>query len=121
MARIRTTEQLQEWLKKEKEKRLKQQKLKKEKEIQKYKKAREENKKLIQRKKNKEKTIPIIEEKTIQYHLTIYHSNEFEREPREKELYTMDELKNIEKLYPEEEGRINWRLWDKLVKNFNKF
>lgn len=31
------------------------------------------------------------------------------------EYYTKEELKNIEKMYPDEMGRINWDKWDKAV------
>ena len=51
-------------------------------------------------------------------------SNIIARENREDSLYTKYELQHIEDLYPEETGRINWKLWNilitKLRKKFNK-
>ena len=45
----------------------------------------------------------------------IYHSHLIERDAREDDLYTLEELKNIEELYPEETGRINWSAWDRII------
>ena len=38
----------------------------------------------------------------------VYNSNQVERDTAEEDLYTLYELQNIEKLYPNEYGRINW-------------
>lgn len=47
-------------------------------------------------------------------------SNIIARENREDSLYTMYELQHIEDLYPEESGRINWKLWNILVTKLRK-
>lgn len=47
-------------------------------------------------------------------------SNIIARENREDSLYTMYELQHIEDLYPEETGRINWKLWNILVTKLRK-
>ena len=45
----------------------------------------------------------------------VYNSNQVERYTVEEDLYTLYELQNIEKLYPNEYGRINWSVWFALV------
>ena len=98
-------------------------KRKKEREKQKYKKASETNKKLLDDKFIKEHKITKEKPKEthyLQFSVTIYHSNLIEREPDEEKLYTLQELQHIEELYPEEEGRINWIVWNKLISKFKK-
>ena len=46
---------------------------------------------------------------------TIYSSRYVERDNGEKLLYNLNELKNIETMYPDETGRINWDVWNRLV------
>lgn len=98
---------------------------KKQREKQKYQKAKEAIKKELQQK------TKIIQKQTsinkqgltiIKYstRITIYNSNQFERETPEENLYSLYELQHIEELYPEEEGRINWKLWDFLVDKLRK-
>ena len=55
------------------------------------------------------------EQKQPQIKLQVYGSNFIERFTDEEDLYTLFELKNIEKLYPNEYGRINWSVWFALV------
>lgn len=99
---------------------------KKQREKQKYQKAKEAIKKELQQQKTK-----IIQKQTstnkqgltiIKYstRITIYNSNQFEREIPEENLYSLYELQHIEELYPEEEGRINWKLWHKLIRKLRK-
>ena len=38
----------------------------------------------------------------------------------EGDLYTKEELENIETMHPEERGRINWSTWNKLVDKVRK-
>ena len=47
-------------------------------------------------------------------------SNIIARENREDSLYTKYELQHVEDLYPEETGRINWKLWNILVTKLRK-
>ena len=42
-------------------------------------------------------------------------------ETNESDLYTLDELKNIEELYPNETGRIRWDVWEKLTNKGRKW
>ena len=49
--------------------------------------------------------------------VSVYNEKWIEREPREEDLYTKEELMNP----PEEEtGRINWEYWNKLVSEVKK-
>ena len=63
------------------------------------------------------------EEERKQYFISrtvsVYNEKYTEREPREEDLYTKEELMNIE-LFPEETGRINWEYWNKLVSEVKK-
>lgn len=95
-------------------------KRKKEKEKQRYKKASQRVKKLLNDKYIKEtKQTP---EKPLKYtySLTIYQSHQVEREPNEDNLYSLYELQHIEELFPEEEGRINWIIWNKIIDKYRK-
>lgn len=47
--------------------------------------------------------------------LRTYHTTTIERFSAEEDLYTLEELKNIETLYPNETGRINWDVWNRLI------
>lgn len=111
---LRTPEQLQQML--EERKRIQQRK--KEREKQRYKKASEKVQQQLKRKYNKNKKQSQPKEKKVQiihYTVSIYHSNLIERELDENELYTKEELQNIETLYPNETGRINWTVYQQLV------
>ena len=49
--------------------------------------------------------------------VSVYDEKWLQREPREEDLYTLEELHNP----PEEEtGRINWEYWNKLVSEVKK-
>ena len=58
-----------------------------------------------------------IKKQQINHNTTynIYHTNQIIREQREDDLYTKEELMNIENLFPEEYGRINWNFYNELV------
>lgn len=50
--------------------------------------------------------------------VSVYNEKWIEREAREEDLYTEYELHHIEELYPEETGRINWSVWERLVNEY---
>lgn len=60
------------------------------------------------------------EQKRPQIKLQVYSSNFIERFTDEEDLYTLFELKNIEKLFPNEYGRINWSVWFALVEKIHE-
>lgn len=116
---IRTKEQLKQMFL---QSQLSQQR-KKDKQKQKYKKASQDVKKLLMDKSIKQQKQTQPETKETHYRqisITIYHSNFFERETREEELYSKYELQHIEELYPEEVGRINWMVFNNLVEKLRK-
>ncbi len=115
MANIKTKEQLQQLFQERKAINNR----KKEQEKKRYKRASEAIKKiLLSKHKAEHKQTPPKPLKTLNFN--IYSSPVVEREPREEDLYSKDELLNIETLFPEEEGRINWSVWNQLVENFHK-
>lgn len=112
MAKIRTSEQLQQLFKERKaiqQRKIEKQKLK-------YKKASEQIKKQLQKKKtiqeNQETQKPSIQP----HKLTIYQSPLIERDTAEEDLYqTREELMAAEE---RGEGAINWSKFDQLVQEF---
>ncbi len=128
MATPRTTEQLEEYLKAFKEKKLKQKQLqrqKHQKQLQElYKKV---DKTLKQEKKQKAEEIinsfkqlapeppkQVIEQTSIT--ITVYNNPLIEKlDWNDDELYSMDDLLHIEQRYPNEEGRINWKAFEELT------
>ena len=134
MATHRTTEQLEEYFKAFKEKRIKQKQLQR----QKHQKQLQElyknvDKSLKQEKKQKAEEIinsfkqitPEQKETTITstVEVIIYNNPLWERiDFNEDELYSMDDLLHIEQHYPNEEGRINWKAFEELTnKTRNKY
>ena len=127
MATPRTTEQLEEYFKAFKEKRIKQKQLQR----QKHQKQLQElyknvDKSLKQEKKQKAEEIinsfkqitPEQKETTITstVEVIIYNNPLWERiDFNEDELYSMDDLLHIEQHYPNEEGRINWKAFEELT------
>ncbi len=93
---------------------------KKERELKRYRKAQEQTKKQLKHKTST--NIKQTPEKPLKYaySLTIYQSHQVERETNEENLYSLYELQHIEELFPEEEGRINWIVWDKLIDKYRK-
>ena len=66
-------------------------------------------KKQARKRRIKEKRLEFIEQRTV----SVYNERWIEREPREEDLYTLEELHNP----PEEEtGAIRWDVWERLVK-----
>ena len=119
MASIRTPEQIKQMLEerkriKEKQKLLQQQRYRKASEAVKKDLARKHKQQLKQQQQTKK------EQPQFQFKLTIYTSPLVERFQDEKDLYTKEELLNIETLYPEEEGRLNWPFFNYLVEKVKK-
>ena len=88
-----------------------------------YKKASEKVQQQLKKKHAKEEKQKQPKQKEvhiIHYAVSIYNSNLIERETAEEDLYTKNELQNIEILYPEETGRINWNNFNKLVDKVRK-
>lgn len=116
MVKLKSPEQL----KKEFEERKKAHQLKKQKEKERYEKARRAVKKALADKLStaNEKCAqkPSITPQIETYSINIYGNNYIERESAEEDLYTKEELMNIEELYPDEVGKINWDVFDMLVK-----
>ena len=113
---LRTPEQVQQFL--AERRRIKERQ--KELELKRYRKAKKKKKKELARKyKAKTKQMQPVASKTLKtsISITIYHSNIFEREPDEENLYDKYELQHIEELYPYEEGRLNWDVWDEMVES----
>ena len=120
MTKLLTPEELKLKFQREKEIRLRKKEREKRKQKEIYKKASEavkkelDNKlsaiiKLTSQKQNKQ---PQIKPLTT-YH--VYNSNKIERYSAEEDLYTLYELQHIEELFPDEPGRINWKIWNYLV------
>lgn len=107
---IRTQEQLQEWFQREKEKRLRQRQLLKEK----NRKEKAEKRKRIKLLLKKQETKQEEEVQTISRTIIIYHTKYIERFSGDEDLYnTRKELQDAEE---RGEGRINWEVWDRLIK-----
>lgn len=110
---LRTPEQLQQML--EERKRINERKRER--------KERIENERRERLKRFKDERLPTIFKKTQPVQnkqpkiksFQVYNSNQVERDTTEEDLYTLYELQNIEKLYPNEYGRINWSVWFALV------
>lgn len=116
---LRTQEQIQLFLNKTKQQKLKE----KQRQKLKYKKAQEATKKLLKNKSIKEAKLAAPEPKETPYFkfsITVYNSPLIERFPDEDNLYSLYELQHIEELHPEEEGRINWIVWNKLIDKYRK-
>lgn len=82
--------------------------------FQEEKKKRLEQLQLLMKQKPKEE---VKIQRTLPLHI---YGQMIERDTNEEELYTLDELKNIEELYPNEIGRIRWDVWDKLIEKTQK-
>jgi len=113
---LRTKEQIQLFLNKTKQQKLKE----KQRQKLKYKKAQEATKKILKGKSIKKAKQPPEKPLKYAYSLTIYQSHQVERETNEDNLYSLYELQHIEELFPEEEGRINWIVWNKLIDKYRK-
>lgn len=125
MTKLLTPEELKLKFQKEKEIRLKKKEREKRKQREIYKKASEavkkelDNKlstiiKLTSQKRNKPTQIKPL----TTYH--VYNTNTIERYSAEEDLYTLYELQHIEELFPDEPGRINWKIWNYLVNKLRK-
>lgn len=112
MAKIRTSEQLQQLFQERREI----QQRKKEREKLKYKKAAEQIKKQLQKKFEKEQQLKQQQkeaEEEIIINIPIGVQRWIEKQPSEEDLYlTRQELQEAEQ---RGEGKINWNLWDELV------
>lgn len=113
MAKIRTSEQLQQLFQERREI----QQRKKEREKLKYKKAAEQIQKQLQKKFKKEQQLKQQQQKEAEEEIiiTIPISVQrwIEKQPSEEDLYlTRQELQEAEQ---RGEGKINWNLWDELV------
>lgn len=118
MGKLRTPEQLQLFFNKQKELNLKKRERQKQKQKKAYKKASEEVKKTLADKTVHNNKITAHKQKEGTKRLqciTIYHSNLIERETAYTDLYSKEELINIETLFPGEMGRINWDKFYELV------
>lgn len=118
--KLLTPEELKLKFQKEKEIRLRRKEREKRKQREIYKKASESIKKeladklptvikLVPQKQNKQPQIKSL----ATYH--VYNSNNIERYSAEEDLYSLYELQHIEELFPDEPGRINWKIWNYLV------
>ena len=110
MAKIRTTEELEEYFKQLKEKR--ERKEQRQKTNEEHKQQQEQYRLL----KQQEKTNRRLENSLYEQQRTIliYHTRYIQKFT-DDDTYTKYELQNIEKLYPKECGRINWTIWNHLV------
>lgn len=108
---LRTEEKLQQLF--QERKRIQQRK--KEREKIKYKKASEAIKKALQHNSPPKENKCNQEPKNSLYDVPIYNSHYVQRETAEEDLYTKEELENIEELYPNETGRIDWDFFNDLV------
>lgn len=66
------------------------------------------------------KKTPQEPRKPSQIELENYQDRWMLWETNESDLYTLDELKNIEELYPNETGRIRWDVWNQVVSETKK-
>lgn len=111
---LRTKEQIQLFLNKTKQQKLKE----KQREKLKYKKAQEATKKLLKGKSIKEAKLDAPEPKETPYFkfsITVYNSPLIERFPDENELYqTREEIDN------DDSGSVNWEVLDKIIDKFRK-
>lgn len=82
---------------------------------------KEQPKKEPEKKKTKIITLNDLPNHTLTTEFTIYKNNSVERYTAEEDLYTLYELQHIEELYPEEQGRINWDVWNKLIEESRKW
>ena len=108
---LRTEEKLQQLFQ---ERKLIQQR-KKEREKKRYLKASEAIKKALQHNSPPKENKCNQEPKNSLYDVPIYNSHYVQRETAEEDLYTKEELENIEELYPNETGRIDWDFFNDLV------
>ena len=108
---LRTKEQIQLFLNKTKQQKLKE----KQRQKLKYKKAQEATKKLLKGKSIKKAKQPSEKPLKYTYSLTIYQSPLIERFPDEEDLYkTREEIDN------DDSGSINWEVLDKIIERLRK-
>ena len=109
MSKLRTTTELQQYFqqlkekrerKKERQERLKQKQL--------------DNAKAEEKKQNLRLEKHLYEQQRT---IIIYHTRYVGKFINEEETYNKYELQNIDTLYPNEFGRINWNFYNRLVKN----
>ena len=113
MSKIRTRNELDEYLKQlreKKEKRLKR-------EMKRTQKQQQIEMERTEKQRIKQEKTTLLLQRTV----TVYHTRYVEKGFDESELYSKYELQNIEKLYPNEQGRINWTLFKKLVEETKNF
>lgn len=113
---LRTEEKLQQLFQ---ERKLIQQ-IKKEREKKRYLKAAEAIKKALQHNSPPKENKCHQEPKNSLYDVPIYNSHYIQRETAEEDLYTKEELENIEELYPNETGRIDWDFFNDLVERIKR-
>lgn len=122
---MRTKEQLEEYLKAFKEKKQRQ----KERE-------RASKEKAVKEKQSKQKRVEKLKKELYVQQLINTHVKPFQKPPEplkhipiihvgigdfnEDNLYTFDELLNIETLYPNETGRLNWLKFNEIVEKVRK-
>ena len=111
MAKIRTTEELEEYFKQLKEKR--ERKEQRQKTNEERKQQLEQYKLLKQQEKNNRRLENSLYEQ--QRTILIYHTRYIQKYTDDEETYTKYELQNIDKLYPKETGRLNWDFFYHLV------
>lgn len=111
MAKIRTTEQLEEYFQRLKEKR--ERKEQRQKTNEERKQQLEQYKLLKQQEKNNRRLENSLYEQ--QRTILIYHTRYIQKFTDDEEIYSKYELQNIEKLYPKETGRLNWDFFYHLV------